>query len=223
MLGRKAVYLLFVVDPISHRQTIFFLFLCQQSWTWTETRINPNLRLKWLTLVTRNSYLFIHFTNRYSCVISHQITHWSYSFSGSAWWRASRTLVIHYVLKRRNHPKTRSHLSMLTWVVTPCGPVGRYQCFGGTQCLYLQGWSFSPEALCSSETLVSIYKSTWRYNLEGRHRRHYRCENIESRTVCSSIVASPSYCIDSWISVAVVTIFWDIRAYSRNVTKPRRL
>jgi hypothetical protein len=32
-------------------------------------------------------------------------------------------------------------LSMLFfWIITSCGLVGRYQRFGGTYCLYLQGW-----------------------------------------------------------------------------------
>jgi hypothetical protein len=31
--------------------------------------------------------------------------------------------------------------SMVFWVVTPCGLVGRYQRFGDTYCLHLQGWS----------------------------------------------------------------------------------
>jgi hypothetical protein len=34
-------------------------------------------------------------------------------------------------------------------VVTPCGLVGRYQCFGRTYCLHIQ-----------SKSLVSAYKST---------------------------------------------------------------
>jgi hypothetical protein len=35
---------------------------------------------------------------------------------------------------------TAVNMSMLLfWVVTPYGLVGRYQCFGGTYCLHLQG------------------------------------------------------------------------------------
>jgi hypothetical protein len=39
-------------------------------------------------------------------------------------------------------------MSMVFWVVTPCGLVGRYQCFGGTYCLHLQGW-------------ISVYWTLW--------------------------------------------------------------
>jgi hypothetical protein len=30
-------------------------------------------------------------------------------------------------------------LMLLFWVIRPCGIAGRYQCFGGTYFLYLQG------------------------------------------------------------------------------------
>jgi hypothetical protein len=38
------------------------------------------------------------------------------------------------------------------------------------------------EAHCASETLVSTYKSTRRYNTEDKHRKLYRRENLESQT-----------------------------------------
>jgi hypothetical protein len=31
---------------------------------------------------------------------------------------------------------------LIFWVVTSCGLVGRYQRFGGTYCLHLQGWHY---------------------------------------------------------------------------------
>jgi hypothetical protein len=41
------------------------------------------------------------------------------------------------------------------WVVTPCILVGRYQRFGGTYCLYLQGcFQIFRWRHCASETLV---------------------------------------------------------------------
>jgi hypothetical protein len=54
------------------------------------------------------------------------------------------------------------------WVVTPCGPVGRYQSFGETYCPHLQGRAEAApkmEAVRFSETLVSSFKSIRRYNL----------------------------------------------------------
>jgi hypothetical protein len=46
-------------------------------------------------------------------------------------------------------------MSMLFfWVVTPRGLVGRYQCFGETQCLHLQCSALMMETVCFSETSV---------------------------------------------------------------------
>jgi hypothetical protein len=53
----------------------------------------------------------------------------------------------------------------VVWVVTPCGLVGRYQCFVIPK---LQVVRFS-------ETLVSTRKPTQRYNPEDQHR-HSVCE-----------------------------------------------
>jgi hypothetical protein len=61
-------------------------------------------------------------------------------------------------------------LMLVFWIVTPCGLVGRYQRFGGTYCLHLQ--VFSPKAVCSSQTLVSTYKSTQHFNLKTKINRH---------------------------------------------------
>jgi hypothetical protein len=38
------------------------------------------------------------------------------------------------------------------------------------------------EAVYSPETLVSTYKSTWRYNPEDKYRHLHRRENLESPT-----------------------------------------
>jgi hypothetical protein len=49
--------------------------------------------------------------------------------------------------------------------MTPGGPVGEYQCFGGTSS------RLKMEAVCSSKMLVGVstYKSTRRHNPEVRH------------------------------------------------------
>jgi hypothetical protein len=52
---------------------------------------------------------------------------------------------------------------LVFWVVTLCG---------------LQ---LKMEAVCSSETLVSTFKSTWHYNPEDQHRHLHRRENLRSR------------------------------------------
>jgi hypothetical protein len=55
---------------------------------------------------------------------------------------------------------TTSHVDVGLVVVTSCGLVGRYWCFGGIYCLHRQVL----EAVCFSETLVSTLKFTWGYN-----------------------------------------------------------
>jgi hypothetical protein len=56
---------------------------------------------------------------------------------------------------------TAVKMSMLVfWVVTPFELVGRYQRFRGPE----------DGAVCSSETLISAYKFTRRYNPEDQHR-----------------------------------------------------
>jgi hypothetical protein len=61
---------------------------------------------------------------------------------------------------------------LVFWVVTPCGLVGRYQRFGETYCLLLQGLTF-----------VSTCKSTRRYNPEDQHRYLHRRENLKYRVL----------------------------------------
>jgi hypothetical protein len=39
------------------------------------------------------------------------------------------------------------------------------------------------EVVCSSETLVSTFKSTWRYNQEDQHRHLHCRENLKSHTI----------------------------------------
>jgi hypothetical protein len=49
---------------------------------------------------------------------------------------------------------TAVKMSMLVfWVVTPCGHVVGYQCFGGTYCRQYGASALNMEAVCSSEIL----------------------------------------------------------------------
>jgi hypothetical protein len=48
-------------------------------------------------------------------------------------------------------------LMMFFWVVTPCGPIGRYQCFRETYCLHLQDFSLD---LPTSSHSVTTQKNT---------------------------------------------------------------
>jgi hypothetical protein len=58
---------------------------------------------------------------------------------------------------------------LLFGFVTICGPVGRYQRFGGIYCLQLQGFShYSPED--EDSMFVRNANITRRYNPEDRHR-----------------------------------------------------
>jgi hypothetical protein len=61
--------------------------------------------------------------------------------------------------------KEKETMFMLIFcVVTPCELAGKYQRFGGTKCLHLQGLKM--KAVCASETSASTCKSTWRYNAD---------------------------------------------------------
>jgi hypothetical protein len=68
------------------------------------------------------------------------------------------TLKIRIQRRKENLPNLLNLMMLVFWVVAQCETVGRYRRFGGTYCLYLEG--FKMEAACSSKTLVSIYKST---------------------------------------------------------------
>jgi hypothetical protein len=43
-------------------------------------------------------------------------------------------------------------------------------------------WRPCPQIVCSSETLVAPYKSTWRHNPEIHHGNFHRRENLKSHT-----------------------------------------
>jgi hypothetical protein len=62
----------------------------------------------------------------------------AYRHSGCHFGLLRSTLQPRYCM--RTEVLTAVKLSVLVvWVVTPCGLVGRYQCFGGTYCFRLQG------------------------------------------------------------------------------------
>jgi hypothetical protein len=59
---------------------------------------------------------------------------------------------------------------LVLWVVTPCGLIGRYQCFGGTYCLHLHPWRWrhyvclkcwclptSPQGITTQKTNTDIF------------------------------------------------------------------
>jgi hypothetical protein len=61
---------------------------------------------------------------------------------------------------------------LVLWIVTPGGLVDRYQCFRGTLCLYLQGWT-------EDEGTMILQKSTRRYNPEYQHRQNITYFDIQ--------------------------------------------
>jgi hypothetical protein len=46
---------------------------------------------------------------------------------------------------------------LVFWVVTPCRLVGRYQRFGGTYCLHLQGWRWIFHDQCNDRAIPPCY------------------------------------------------------------------
>jgi hypothetical protein len=70
-----------------------------------------------------------------------------------------------------------------------CRFVGIYQCCGGTYCLRAE--DLKMEAVCSSETFVSIYKVTKYYNPKDQHC-HGR-ENIKSHEISLPVKLSSLY------------------------------
>jgi hypothetical protein len=65
-------------------------------------------------------------------------------------------------------------------VITPCGFADRHQRFEGTKPPEDEGL-----LLCSSEMLVSTYKSTRRNTPEDQHRRLQIRENLKCHNNCS--------------------------------------
>jgi hypothetical protein len=69
-----------------------------------------------------------------------------------------------------NLKKTRTHkkiIMLFFWVVTPCGLLGTYKHF--TENILSPSSTPKIETEYFSETLVSTYKSTRRYNPEDQH------------------------------------------------------
>jgi hypothetical protein len=64
--------------------------------------------------------------------------------------------------------------SLVFRTLTPCRLVGRYQRFGGTYCLHLQGWR-----IFFYETMVSVHESTWGHDPEEQNRHFRRRENLK--------------------------------------------
>lgn len=60
---------------------------------------------------------------------------------------------------------------VIVFIVTQCSLLAVYQCFGGSYCHHLQGWTSAlrMEAVFYSETLVFTFKSTQLYNPEDQH------------------------------------------------------
>jgi hypothetical protein len=76
-------------------------------------------------------------------------------------------------------------------VVTPCGVVVGYQCFGGPCFLHLQG-EVKKEAAWTSETL-SYHNSTWCHNNpEELNLNLHKCENLRS-LLYSNVVGHISF------------------------------
>jgi hypothetical protein len=78
------------------------------------------------------------------------------------------------------------------WDVSPCGPVGRYQRFGATNCLasMFRAEDLKTEAVFFSETLVSTYKSTRRYNPKDQYQHIHCRENLKSHISCFILFSS---------------------------------
>jgi hypothetical protein len=69
----------------------------------------------------------------------------------------------------------RLYVMLFFWVMTPCGPVRMYQCFGE---IYS---ALKMETLSVSVTLVSTYECILRHNPEQQHGHLHRCGNLKFR------------------------------------------
>jgi hypothetical protein len=102
------------------------------------------------------------------------------------------------------------------WVATPRWLVGGYQRFGGTYCLHLQDTStLKTKASCSFETLVSVYRSTRRYNPEDQHRQW--------RTLFPQQFCSNAHIIlrafPVWVQISSKCAAWLDASHSRHAMK----
>jgi hypothetical protein len=108
--------------------------------------------------------------------------------------------IITDLLHMRFDVLTEESMSMfLFWVVTPCGLVGRHQRFG-----WIYGLKI--DAVSSSETLVSSYKPTRRYDSEFKKKSPNNRTSLLSvhiRKIDNILHIEPSqqYCIAFFVSV----------------------
>jgi hypothetical protein len=73
---------------------------------------------------------------------------------------------------------------LVFWVVTPCGLAARYQAFGGTYCLHLQGpEALKTEAVCSAKYYLPT--SPHAEQPEDGHRHHLLREKLKSHILMS--------------------------------------
>jgi hypothetical protein len=100
---------------------------------------------------------------------------------------------------------------LVFWVVTPCGLVGRYQCFEVTYYLPLQGWSHFDGGNCFSETLLSTCKSTRRYYPEDQHPHLHRRENHKSE--CDEMFLSERRKWRTYGNYCPRELSWDLLPY----------
>jgi hypothetical protein len=69
------------------------------------------------------------------------------------------------------------------WVIASFSLIEVYSHISGAYCLHHQGHDLIREAVCTSEMLVYLNLTTWRYISEGSHLQTCRHENLKAHEV----------------------------------------
>jgi hypothetical protein len=148
--------------------------------TWTDPNANPGLPNRMLHLPT-----FLHLSHLGYRRLLHIHVHHTGFFTVlssllSCFINYSGLIRIYCDYRSRNGTYVEENymilatmmMSVLFWVVMPCGLGGNCQLFGQTYCLRPSS-ALEMKAVCSSKTSISTYKSTWRYNPD-QHRHNWK-------------------------------------------------
>jgi hypothetical protein len=120
--------------------------------------------------------------------------------------RQGPLLLLDTNLGRPDNPKNFHVSRFIFWVVTPRGLVGRYQRFGGRQCLHLQGWwrqyvpskrwyiPSNPHGVTTQKTNIDIFTSVRPSNLKN-------CYVIKNKGRIESLRMIWQHCRPSSLSV----------------------
>jgi hypothetical protein len=109
-----------------------------------------------------------------------------FSYSPATELKGSALLIPKPVKLHKSDSIKSSFIWIVTWVMAPYSLVGRQEHFAGTHCILCKSCSqitstLKMEAVCSSETLVPIYQTSWCHNSDD-HNMNLHSMKTSNRT-----------------------------------------